>query len=810
LNPAGDEFILKTSNDIACRTPAGEPFIAGPRWLALACLAVGFTASGAEVVALDRLPPPSPAKVNFDVDIKPILEQSCLRCHGPEKPKSHFRLDNREGALKGGNENTDDIVPGDSAHSRLIQYVAHLVADMEMPPVDKGKPLSSQQIATLRAWIDQGANWSGTNAGPALAFSVTPELRWIGVSGDKGKFREIEGTKEGTGGGSSFSLQEKLSPDRSLSAEGHFLFPDQNFQLKLALVQSEVGFVRGGFEQWRKYYDDTGGVDRAMVPSSFSLGRDLHVDDGRAWIDFGLTLPRWPEIVLGYEYRFRTGDEATLDWGESASGKNIVPATKALDEQTHLLKLDVAYEAATWRVEDNARVEFYRQQNRGIEATTFGTGPAPDTYLRSADNYRHVEGANSLSLEKQVRDWWLLSGGYFYSQLQADGSMNQTTTDAAGAPVNGNFWSSRVTLSRESHVFSVASLLTPLNYLSLSLGTQNEWTREDGFGHTHLDSGDPNDPALFSLYSFPAVSDLDQFQSMQNANLRFTKIPFTILFADARWQQDRIGQFGSGQLLETGSTTTPTPFARDTEFSNNRFDTKAGFTVSPWRWIELNGQFRHLVSDSDYNQLQDTTPNGYPAFILGRKIVTDQADARLALRPASWLKTALTYQLVRTDYSTRTDPPGSPALLAGNENADVYGVNVALTPRGRFYFYGAFTYSDSQTITATHGNPSVVPYRGNVYTALANVTYAWNDSTELNAAYSFSRADYGQNNFANGVPLGLDYTRHGVSAGLGKKINPRVSLNLHYAFFQYSEPAAGRVNDYTAHGIFATLAIKWP
>src|SRR5438874_3168539 len=77
---------------------------------------------GAEVDP-SKLPPPAQKKIDFAQDIKPLFEQSCLKCHGPEKPKSKFRLDNRESALKGG-ENGVDIIPGQSAKSPLIHYVA--------------------------------------------------------------------------------------------------------------------------------------------------------------------------------------------------------------------------------------------------------------------------------------------------------------------------------------------------------------------------------------------------------------------------------------------------------------------------------------------------------------------------------------------------------------------------------------------------------------------------------------------------------------------------------------------------------------
>src|SRR4051812_12968042 len=92
-----------------------------------------LSASVASAADLDpaKLPPATNAIVDFQLAVKPIFDRSCLRCHGPERPKSHFRLDSRESALKGG-DNGIDIIPGDSGRSPLIHYVARLVEDMEM------------------------------------------------------------------------------------------------------------------------------------------------------------------------------------------------------------------------------------------------------------------------------------------------------------------------------------------------------------------------------------------------------------------------------------------------------------------------------------------------------------------------------------------------------------------------------------------------------------------------------------------------------------------------------------------------------
>ena len=100
-------------------------------------------------------------QIDFSRDIKPILTNTCYRCHSGEKPKSHFLLTSRETALKGGSEGVD-ILPGQSAKSPLIHYVARLVPDMEMPPEGKGTPLTPEQVGLLRAWIDQGVAWEQT------------------------------------------------------------------------------------------------------------------------------------------------------------------------------------------------------------------------------------------------------------------------------------------------------------------------------------------------------------------------------------------------------------------------------------------------------------------------------------------------------------------------------------------------------------------------------------------------------------------------------------------------------------------------
>jgi len=119
--------------------------------------------------ALDasELPEPVQRPVKYFGDIHPVLAEHCVSCHGPDKQKGGLRLDSLAAALEGGGSYGPAIVPGKSAESPLILFMAHLEPDMEMPPEED--MLSEQTIAVLRAWIDQGAKWpvkaGGTDPG---------------------------------------------------------------------------------------------------------------------------------------------------------------------------------------------------------------------------------------------------------------------------------------------------------------------------------------------------------------------------------------------------------------------------------------------------------------------------------------------------------------------------------------------------------------------------------------------------------------------------------------------------------------------
>jgi hypothetical protein len=99
----------------------------------------------------------------FNRDIRPILAENCLACHGPDpgSRKAGLRLDMKEGMFETTPKHGPAVVPGDLAKSELWKRITTGDADDVMPPPKSKKELKSAEKEALRAWILAGAPWEG-------------------------------------------------------------------------------------------------------------------------------------------------------------------------------------------------------------------------------------------------------------------------------------------------------------------------------------------------------------------------------------------------------------------------------------------------------------------------------------------------------------------------------------------------------------------------------------------------------------------------------------------------------------------------
>jgi hypothetical protein len=103
------------------------------------------------------------AEVSFNRDIRPIMSDTCFRCHGPDKNARMMglRLDIREEALKRTATGVIPIVPGDPDNSAIIQRIFATDPARRMPPPYSHKELTEAQKQTIRRWVAEGAKYEG-------------------------------------------------------------------------------------------------------------------------------------------------------------------------------------------------------------------------------------------------------------------------------------------------------------------------------------------------------------------------------------------------------------------------------------------------------------------------------------------------------------------------------------------------------------------------------------------------------------------------------------------------------------------------
>ncbi|HXM43539.1 MAG TPA: PSD1 and planctomycete cytochrome C domain-containing protein [Bryobacteraceae bacterium] len=116
--------------------------------------------------------------VKFNRDIRPIMSDTCFRCHGPDKRArmAGMRLDRREEAVKPTASGVVPIMPGDPDKSAIVQRIFAADPARRMPPKYAEKTLTDAQKETIRRWVVEGAVYEGHWAYQPVKSPPVPEI----------------------------------------------------------------------------------------------------------------------------------------------------------------------------------------------------------------------------------------------------------------------------------------------------------------------------------------------------------------------------------------------------------------------------------------------------------------------------------------------------------------------------------------------------------------------------------------------------------------------------------------------------------
>ncbi|WP_462254994.1 DUF1549 domain-containing protein, partial [Ferruginibacter sp.] len=134
-------------------------------------------------------------KIDFNTQVKPILNKKCISCHGGVKQQAGFSLLFREEALQKVKSGKYAIIPGNASGSEMIKRIKEKDEEERMPY--KHEPLSKDEISILEKWINQGAVWGTHWAYAPVQKTDVPDEdnKWVKNNVDRFIYKKLNEEK---------------------------------------------------------------------------------------------------------------------------------------------------------------------------------------------------------------------------------------------------------------------------------------------------------------------------------------------------------------------------------------------------------------------------------------------------------------------------------------------------------------------------------------------------------------------------------------------------------------------------------------
>jgi len=651
----------------------------------------------------------------------------------------------------------------------------------------------------------------GVHAAPAgepAIIEIQPAILSVNVIGDREKFEEDHWVSRNTSGGiEKLNFSKQLNKQDSLEFDGRAILGNHDFNSNLTLAREGVGSLTVAFNEFRKYYDGTGGFYSGFanyIPRE--LDNDLHLDVGKFKFAGILAKENSPEYSLSYERDFRDGSKSLLRWmsvretsaSSTVSNRKINPAYLETAETIDRLKFGIKHETNDTLASGEQLWEHTRVKNKDLYSQTYtiatSTFGAPSIQYWNMDSDRY---STTFHYAKDLNEKVSLACGLLYNNYLGGSIENLDSSTVLDNPAS---------IEQNSVTLLPNISFTPFKDLLLGIGSKAEFINKNG-GSTY--------DTLTRKINIKSETYNKIFT--QNLELKYNGMKNVAWFADGEFEKRFITQFEEQNSYSVGTSTEN--FSRQTDTATNLTNFSVGCKWYPMSKLSvtLKGKNKNGFTDNKHELLTGdiTTPGGtspgtYRGFIDTMTYNTRTPSVKMRYKPFRWITTNLGYTYDSTIYGVRTR--ASDQTMKSKYYAHIYNTEVTFTPYEYFYLSLFYERRNSSTKTFadsyTSSTVSIPLYNSDVDVYRLNYGYALTKNTSLDGGFSmYNTANF--NEITPGLPLGLDNTGQDLFIGCKHTFDKDRSLEFKYTFSKYDEDSNNNFDDYEAHLFSAAMNMKF-
>ena len=489
------------------------------------------------------------------------------------------------------------------------------------------------------------------------------------VDGDNAQFEQEHRLPADTayGGIQDLHFEHQIGEKAQLVIDGHALWDFNDYDIKIDLSQPDLGYLRGGYTEFRNWYDGNGGWFSHNGGVFFEPPiPEMHIDRGEAWIELGLQLPNWPELVFHYSHIFRQGEKDSTIWGDTTltgltinPARKIAPAYRDIDEKRDIFAFDATKAFGDTSITLGMRYEHDDNDNKLQLERGAGqlpprvAAPGAQRFITQSESTDTDIYNGHVFTETHIKDWLWFTTGYSFSSLSADltgsrivGPFYNAGIDEPILTLQSNdhsFVNLAGTSTSHEHVFNANILFIPCKDVTVLSGFRYTYENTDA-DSAFLDINTAANVAPFTPTNprngFHRIAPILRFGDSSNhmnnfserLEIRYTGIEHWLFYLEGEWENE----FGNVKEHEVVNGVDEGMLDKDPSLLAQKYTVGANWYPAPM--LTISGQYYYKIADydTDFNSELATPPvpgSERNQRLLGQDWDTQDANIRITLRP---------------------------------------------------------------------------------------------------------------------------------------------------------------------------------